>query len=306
MPGRKRSGELRSCSHCMKEFYVPLWKIKDVDRRQGTYCSNSCKYASRVRGEQHGNTFRRTDGYIAVYEPTHPDASKRGLILEHRLVAEQKYGRRIGKHEHVHHLNHIKDDNRPENLQVVHPSLHAQESNWHGAELRAKMREENTRLRQEVEEYKRRYGVLAPQQGEMEFGPPLSRRARRCGRCHASFFPTKATRVAQERYCSNACRLEAIHEKAKAAHAARRGEPRICEWDGRPFYARGERKHTAKYCTKACADAAKRLPNAPKPCERCGAMFTKRFASETAKARFCSDACACRSMTEKRMAVRSF
>jgi hypothetical protein len=49
-------------------------------------------------------------------------------IPEHRYVMEQQLGRLLTTREHVHHLNHIRDDNRPENLVVVdvgdHGRLH--------------------------------------------------------------------------------------------------------------------------------------------------------------------------------------
>jgi hypothetical protein len=56
--------------------------------------------------------------------PEHPDADVRGYIYEHRLVAERMLGRRIGRHEHVHHINGDKRDNRPENLEVVDAPTH--------------------------------------------------------------------------------------------------------------------------------------------------------------------------------------
>ncbi len=48
--------------------------------------------------------------------PEHPSATKMGYVPEHRLVLEQKLGRLLTKEEAPHHLNGIKDDNRPENL----------------------------------------------------------------------------------------------------------------------------------------------------------------------------------------------
>lgn len=44
-------------------------------------------------------------------------------VLRARLVAEQKLGRFLLPGEDVHHINEIKDDDRPDNLQVM---LHAE------------------------------------------------------------------------------------------------------------------------------------------------------------------------------------
>ena len=58
------------------------------------------------------------DGYVLLKRPDHPDADCHGYIREHRLVMEQKIGRRLLPEEVPHHLNDDHADNRPDNLEL--------------------------------------------------------------------------------------------------------------------------------------------------------------------------------------------
>lgn len=65
-----------------------------------------------------GRTVAST-GYVLIRVGVdHHLADVRGYAYEHRLVAEQKLGRRLLPGEQIHHINGNKADNRAENLDV--------------------------------------------------------------------------------------------------------------------------------------------------------------------------------------------
>lgn len=78
-----------------------------------------------------GHEKKRSDGYIKVYVPGHPNATADGYVMKHILVVEREIGRYLEPHECVHHINHVRDDNRPENLRLMtkseHMSMHMKE-----------------------------------------------------------------------------------------------------------------------------------------------------------------------------------
>jgi hypothetical protein len=58
------------------------------------------------------------DGYVLLYMPGHPMVEGSGYVKEHRLVLSQKLGRLLERHEDGHHLNHVRHDNDPDNLEL--------------------------------------------------------------------------------------------------------------------------------------------------------------------------------------------
>lgn len=84
-----------------------------------------------------GGRTRASNGYVLVKAPEHPDADVRGYVYEHRLVLEQKLGRPLASGEIAHHLNGVKNDNRPENLQSARSRLaHGEHHRWRHPERR--------------------------------------------------------------------------------------------------------------------------------------------------------------------------
>ncbi len=71
----------------------------------------------------HGGRLNR-GGYVYLLRPGHPRAVMRGYVPEHILVVEASIGRPLEPGGVVHHVNGIRNDNRPDNLQVMTRAEH--------------------------------------------------------------------------------------------------------------------------------------------------------------------------------------
>lgn len=72
---------------------------------------------------------KQCHGYIFVLKHNHPFRNPQGYVFEHRLVIEKIIGRYLLPQEVCHHINKVKNDNRPQNLMAftnnsVHLKFH--------------------------------------------------------------------------------------------------------------------------------------------------------------------------------------
>jgi len=82
----------------------------------------SCGCVNGTKKPKANGYYRR--GYKFLKMREHPNADSWGFVAEHVKVMSDTLGRKIRKHEVIHHKNGIKTDNRIENLElwtVLHP-----------------------------------------------------------------------------------------------------------------------------------------------------------------------------------------
>jgi len=121
--GRKTKilGEIKNCLMCGMRFFASCHEIK---RGDGLFCSVSCSVKKENNPNYRGGKFEAL-GYVHVLIPTQQKHEKSSYALEHRIIIETKFGRKLNEDEVVHHLNGIKTDNRIENLTIMSQPEHA-------------------------------------------------------------------------------------------------------------------------------------------------------------------------------------
>lgn len=89
-------------------------------------------------------------GYIQIKNREHPRANKQGYVREHIIIWENYHRRRLPKGWLIHHLNGIKDDNRPKNLVAMKAGEHTNQTQPFKKRIR-ELEIENSQLRRALE-----------------------------------------------------------------------------------------------------------------------------------------------------------
>lgn len=92
-------------------------KVRTVLRNGNKVPIKYCDEHFREKMRYAGRSTRREeryidkDGYVLIWHDNQ-------RIGEHRVIMQQKLGRKLLKNESVHHINGIRDDNHPDNLEL--------------------------------------------------------------------------------------------------------------------------------------------------------------------------------------------
>ena len=87
-------------------------------------CANKAKRGVPNPKNSKGYKTRHTQGYIMLNKPEHHHSSRQGYVMEHIVIWETVNNRKLPEGWLIHHLNGIKDDNRPENLVAMKHGEH--------------------------------------------------------------------------------------------------------------------------------------------------------------------------------------
>lgn len=109
----KPSSGHRDCPACRGEKQkTPCVDCGVLSNKDHKKCINCHNGSGENSPSWKGGKTRHQKGYTMSWVPG------RKYVFDHVLVMENEIGRRLLDVENVHHLNGVRDDNRPENLEL--------------------------------------------------------------------------------------------------------------------------------------------------------------------------------------------
>lgn len=121
---------LKTCAFCGKEFQFASGK----EHQQ--YCSKSCAISANNKARGRNMTGKMTsEGFVGTNVQGYTTIRINGVRKTmHRHIMEQHLGRPLGSHEHIHHKNGDRSDNKLENLEVWSTLIRQQPPGIHAAD----------------------------------------------------------------------------------------------------------------------------------------------------------------------------
>lgn len=130
--GRPVSMAAKRCRSCamkivnakFKKVYPPCINCGGPTSRGRSKRCHKCSSIYRRKWPRlDDDRFIDRGGYIKVRNPN-PTRKGEEFLFEHRIVWAKFHNRCIPKGWHIHHLNGVRTDNRPENLVALAPKNH--------------------------------------------------------------------------------------------------------------------------------------------------------------------------------------
>lgn len=146
-PNREKPVVQIICPGCQEIDWISVGSV--LNRLKHNTFTGKCPKCRANRGTWTGGRLYNSDGYINRHLRTIPEEHRDlvksmitmpGYVSEHRCIMAVELGRSLLSSEIVHHINGVRDDNRPEDLAV---ETRGQHSRSHFALFR-----ENLALRQ--------------------------------------------------------------------------------------------------------------------------------------------------------------
>jgi len=117
--------EEKSCYQIGRQFGLRGTSVNKAMEKLGIPRRQVGSMKGRSHPNWKGGRSKSGSGYIIIHKPEHHRARKNDYVFEHIVVWEEAHHQPLPDGWVVHHLNGVKDDNRPKNLLGMPKSGHS-------------------------------------------------------------------------------------------------------------------------------------------------------------------------------------